>query len=166
MPIVATERQAGATSPWTAPTSALGPEPAHLAAASKFTFTLSSLMLVIALIAVGMGLLYEAPGLGILFAIVAIPALARTFVEVGRAKAVGRSLSTADKLSFFGISVALITVICVSALIAFVITCLPTAAASASAAGMAGVLVGLIVGTVAAGFVIVTLSRTLLRRKT
>ncbi len=87
------------------------------------TFGLSSLMLVIALVAVCLGVMREAPGLGIALAIAATPALIRTTGIVSRKKSRGRVLSTPEKLGVFLSSFGVIVTVGAAAGAAFFATC-------------------------------------------
>lgn len=108
---------AGAENPWAAPAVELKP--------SSTTFTLGSLMLVIALIAVCLGVLVEIPGLGVVLLLVSTPALIRTLVAVSRSKAAGRPIGGWDKVVLFAGSLWVVALIWLGSLIAFVATCFP-----------------------------------------
>ena len=79
-----------ANNPWAAPAAEVNLSPR--------TFTLGSLMLVIALIAVCMGVLVEIPGLGVVLILVTTPALIRTLRAVSKGKQTGKPLVWWDKL--------------------------------------------------------------------
>jgi hypothetical protein len=133
------------------------------------TVQLSTLMLLIALIAVCLGVLHEEPGLGILLIILliflVIPALARTIAGTRRRQALGRSMSWDEKmLAFFG-SLGIVAVIGLAATIAFAATCTPTAIVAASAMDVYGLIPAGLVGLTASGFVIFYLGRALWRQK-
>jgi hypothetical protein len=86
------------------PRQGLGPPPP-----SSSALRLSSLMVTIALIAVFLGVAREAPGLAILLAIVATPALLVTFSTAWRRRAAGFPMSTTEKTGTFLLT-AVITV--------------------------------------------------------
>lgn len=86
-------------------------------------FSLASVFLIITLIAVCLGSLRLAPGLGILLIIVATPALVRTCVVGAREKRAGHSLSIGEKVVAFLASSAIIVLVGVAGFIAFQIAC-------------------------------------------
>src|SRR5262245_19350826 len=65
------------------------------------TFSLSSLMLLIALIAVCLAIFRLHVGLGILTVLIVVPALVRTFQAVARRRGRGQTMTTIDKLRAF-----------------------------------------------------------------
>lgn len=75
-------------------------------------FSLETLMLVITLIAVCLGMIMALPGLGVLVAIVAAPALVRTLVAGYQERSAGTPLTLGEKLLTFlastGVSLAVI----------------------------------------------------------
>lgn len=148
--------KAGAENPWAAPAVELKP--------SSRTFTLGSLMLVIALIAVCLGVLVEVPGLGVILLLIATPALIRTLVAVSRRKAAGQPLLWWEKLAVFAGSVGVVTAIGLGALIAFVLTCFPVgfmAMQSNFQQSQGGLLLAIGIGIGAAAFVGFALIRRL-----
>lgn len=133
----------GSDNPYAAP-------PPELKLSSR-TFTLGSLMLVIALIAVCLGVLVEFPGLGILLALAASFALVRTLAEVSRSKALGRPFDRKAKIILFLGSLGVVTLIGLGSVIAFVVTCFPLGFASFSANSTVGLFIAVGAGIVAAG---------------
>ncbi|HEV3168280.1 MAG TPA: hypothetical protein VGZ22_30025 [Isosphaeraceae bacterium] len=87
------------------------------------TFNLSSLMLLIALVAVCFGVTREFPGLGVLLVIVLTPALVRTLRSVYQGKATGQPLTPLQKVETFAVSMVLVSLILLGAGIAFFFTC-------------------------------------------
>lgn len=87
------------------------------------TFTLSSLFLVMTLIAVCLGVAVQLPGLGIPLAILCTPALIRTMLIRARRRAKGRSMTAGEKVLVFLGSLAVVTTIAVAAGGAFVAVC-------------------------------------------
>jgi len=87
------------------------------------TFGLSSVMLFIALVAVCLGLLREAPGLGIALAVMATPALIRTRAATARRRADGQHVTIADKLLAFAGSLGVVALTGAAAGAAFFTTC-------------------------------------------
>ncbi len=90
--------------------------PAWVAAqrtANPAQFSLESLMLVITLVAVCLGMLVAAPGLGVLVSVVAAPALIRTLIAGYRERAAGGKLTLGEKLIAFlastGITIAVLS---------------------------------------------------------
>jgi hypothetical protein len=118
-------------------------------------------MLVIALIAVCLGVLVEIPGLGVVLLLVSTPALIRTLMAVSRGKAAGRPLSGWEKMTVFAGSLGVVAVIGLASLIAFIATCFPVGLISVQADMGVGVFLAFSVGIIAAGFVGFTLIRKL-----
>jgi hypothetical protein len=81
------------------------------------TFSLSSVFLVMTLAAVAAGVLAAAPGLGILFLVIATPALARTMVVSSQRKRLGVAMTPGAKILHFLHSTALTLVILASIVI-------------------------------------------------
>jgi hypothetical protein len=86
-------------------------------------FSLATVFLIITLIAVCLGSLRLAPGLGVLLIIVATPALIRTCVVGIREKQAGHVLSLGEKVVAFLASSAIIVLVGVAGFIAFQIAC-------------------------------------------
>jgi hypothetical protein len=113
---------------------------------SAATFTLTSLFLLMTLIAVGMGLFVIAPGLGILLGMAAAPALIRTALVAHRRDQLGRETSPARKIALFVASVAVTVlmgiVVIVGAIGSFCIVCLTAGTEAAiPVAGIIGIAV-------------------------
>jgi len=87
-------------------------------------FALSTLLLVMTLVYVGVGLFAIAPGFVMLYALVVAPALVRLTVAGDRAAQRGAVWSTADKISSFVVSVGIILTAWVGAAVALIIGCL------------------------------------------
>lgn len=90
------------------------------------TFSLATLMILVTLVAIGLGLFVTAPGLGILYTIAMVPALVRTAVGVRRRAKAGKVLAIEDKFQLFATSIAVTVAACVAATVAFFATCLTT----------------------------------------
>jgi hypothetical protein len=103
--------------------------PEAAADANTATFSLSSLFLVVTLVAVGAGIAAAAPGLGVLFVIVATPALVRTIVVASRQKARGVVTTPTQKVVAFLASVGMVLLVILSIGVALFTACL-TACAS------------------------------------
>ena len=80
---------------------------------------LGSLMVLIALVAVCLGLTREIPVLGVLLLAVAVPALLRTFVWIARQKGDGLTMLWPEKLGAFAASAGIVWLILVGAGAAF-----------------------------------------------
>lgn len=94
----------------------------------KWTFSLSTLFLWTALVAVVMGVVRIAPGLGIALGVLAIPAaLHTTAIAAKRERRTGHALTVPEKIAAFGISFAFATWIAfgsfIAAFAAFFVTC-------------------------------------------
>jgi hypothetical protein len=90
------------------------------------TFSLATLMIVVTLVAVGLGLFVTAPGLGVLYTVAMVPALVRTAVGVRKRAQAGKVLSVADKFQLFATSIAVTVAAGVAATVAFFATCVST----------------------------------------
>lgn len=81
--------------------------------ANPTQFSLETLMLVVTLVAVCLGMLAAAPGLGILASIVAAPALIRTLIAGYQERAAGSQLSLGEKVIAFlastGVTIAVLS---------------------------------------------------------
>jgi len=84
------------------------------------SFTLGSLFLAITLIAICLGIIAMAPGLGIVLAIISLPAFVRTGLVVQRRAALGKSVTPAQKVWWFLGSLLTSTVVAVVVLVASV----------------------------------------------
>jgi hypothetical protein len=92
--------------------------------ASPAQFSLETLMLVITLIAVCLGVIMAAPGLGILVAIVAAPALVRTLVAGYQERRAGTPMTLSEKLLAFLASTGVAVAVVVTGWTAFAAACL------------------------------------------
>lgn len=88
------------------------------------TFSLTSLFLVMTLAAVAAGAFAAAPGLGILFLVVATPALARTMIITTRQKTSGVSSTPFQKIVSFIGSIGLVVLVLTSVVTALFSACL------------------------------------------
>jgi hypothetical protein len=86
-------------------------------------FHLDSMLLIIALIAVCMGVIHEAPGLGIPLAVISFIALARTVTHTTGNRA-GRPASVCDKVAVFFATVGIVLIVLICVFIALFATCL------------------------------------------
>ncbi len=143
--------------PWAAPSLPVHP--------NASTFTLGSLMLVIALIAVCLGVTVEVPGLGILLIVLAAPALVRTLLNVSHSKAEGVTLTLPQKAALFLGSLGIVALIALGALIAFVITCVPAGFVGIETDGNVGIVLAIGAGLIAAGAAGFFLARRLWPRR-
>ena len=90
---------------------------------NRFSFSLSTLMLVLTLACVGMGGIVAAPGLAIPLLVIAVPALARTWATGRREMQRGRSWNAADKAAAMALSMGLMLLISAAGCIAFCVAC-------------------------------------------
>ena len=81
--------------------------------------------MVIAVIAVCLGVAHENLILGIILAVAVAPALVYTVIVAARSKARGRPMAVLDKVRTFLLAIVGVVVIAVSAIIAFFVTCFP-----------------------------------------
>lgn len=118
----------------------VAPQPVPEASAAQFS--LESLFLLTTLVAVGLGVFLIAPGLGVLFALVTVPAFARTWIAGYRDKQAGLKLTVSQKISAFILSFLLMLAIGFAGCIAFFFVCTGTGlAALAIGADDEGVLI-------------------------
>jgi len=82
-------------------------------------FSLASLFLVMTLVAVCLGVFMLAPGLGILLAVAATPALVRTTFTASYYKQAGASLTTAWKIKAFLVSLFIMLAVGTATFVAF-----------------------------------------------
>ena len=121
--------------------------------APPFQFGLSSLLLITTLAAVIMSVSVMVPGVGILLAILATPALIRTYVLVRRSRADGKPAPTQEKFVLFITCLGISALIALGTGAAFFVTCLVGLAGGAAASGGGwrgldtGMTVGMILGT-------------------
>ena len=121
---------------------------------NTWTFHLSSLMIVIAIIAIFLGLLREVPGLSILLVIVATPAVVRTCVATSRRRAKGAPMTRVERLWAFAGSVGVVAVTGAASTAAFSAICFGSAFLGAAATsgqrgsypGLAGLIWGAMIG--------------------
>ena len=88
------------------------------------TFTITSMMLVITLIAICLGMGAVAPGLGILLGMLSLPAFIRTTLVVSRRQAAGRTIDSSSKVSLFLASLGTVIVAGIAAFVVFFGTCI------------------------------------------
>ncbi|HEY2412447.1 MAG TPA: hypothetical protein VGI40_09405 [Pirellulaceae bacterium] len=86
-------------------------------------FSLATLFLIMTLVAVAMGALMIAPGLGTFFIVLAVPALIRTVIVGRRRQELGEKPTIGSKILDFIASAAIIWVISIAATIAFGVVC-------------------------------------------
>jgi hypothetical protein len=133
-----------------------------LAPASRRTFHISSLLLLIALIALCLGALRAQLVLGIVLSAVLLPAAVYTTIIASRSAATGTPMPLFEKLNRFGVAIAGTLVVEFAALVAFCITCVPVGFMAFSESG---VIVACVVGGIAAIVAAVFVTRYLLTRK-
>ena len=101
-----------------------------------FSFSISTLLLVMTLVAIVAALIAAEPGLGVSFCILLAPVLVRTAIVVRRRKEAGREVSLGEKVALIGGSFVVVNVIlavvCVAAVGSFCGVCLGLAAATGS----------------------------------
>lgn len=88
-----------------------------------FQFSLASLFLIMTLVAVGTGLFLVAPGFGVLFAVLCVPALVRTIVAAKQQRRAGAPLTIGDKTGVFVMSFFIMVAIGIAASVAFGVAC-------------------------------------------
>ncbi len=124
---------------------------------------LATLMLLIAVLAVGLALLDQAPLLGGTVLLFAGVALVRTAWNHRARRLAGRPMSRREQVRMFLLTFAALGVISLSGLIAFSVVCFPIGLASFRAGAEAGIWIAMIVG-VAAGLVAMWFTFRLIRR--
>jgi hypothetical protein len=128
-----------------------------------------SAMAVIAVVAICLAPIRDAPGLCILLAIVLVPATARAILHIEGRKAEGRPMIVYEKVGAYVYSATITIVILAAASTAFVATCFPTGYCILAISGEnqfgLGLIVACIAGAVSALFVIYKLGRRLWPRK-
>jgi hypothetical protein len=117
------------------------------------------LMILIAIIAVCLGVYRLAPGLGILLTILMVPALARTIASVAQRQAVGRAMFWEEKAFAFIGSLVIVALIGLAASFAFVVTC--SATFYGGGAGLENLQMSILIGVVGAGIAFLYLFRRL-----
>ncbi|MCY2994350.1 MAG: hypothetical protein NTY19_41735 [Planctomycetota bacterium] len=93
---------------------------------AAYQYSLSSLLLIMTLIAILCSIFNMHPGLGIAGAIFAVPALVRTCLVASGRRARGQTLTPGGKVSVFLLTLAMIVTVLVAAGAAFFFTCLAT----------------------------------------
>src|SRR4051794_17612604 len=121
-------------SPYDPPKSALEPTP-------RATFRISSLMLIIGVVAVCLGLLREVPGLFVLLLILSVPALGRTVAGMSRRREKGVAMNWNDKAWMFAASLGVVSLILLASVASFVVTCFPTGLVAFSVNSNAGIII-------------------------
>jgi hypothetical protein len=99
------------------------------------TFGLSTLFLFITLVAVCLGVGMAVPGLGILLALLSVPAFVRASISSARQRAFGRRLGVEDKIVEFLGSLGLVLLILVAGFAAFSAACFISCVAAESGPG-------------------------------
>lgn len=87
-------------------------------------FGLSTVMLTITLVAVLLGVAKLAPGLGVLLALVVLPAYLRTCIAASRRSGRGQPMSTGAKLGSFGLNLCIVVVVAIAVIVAGVVALL------------------------------------------
>lgn len=109
--------------------------PRRAVATSPVSFSLATLMLMVTLVAVGLGMFAIWPGLGILYCLAMAPALVRTAVGARRRQLSGQTLGLDRKFQLFATSLAVSVAAFVAAIVAFFATCFSTCLIYSSAGG-------------------------------
>ena len=128
-------------------------------------FRISSLLMVIAVIAVCMGVAHENVFFGILLAVAVAPALGYTFIVAARRKAKERPMAVFEKVSTFLAAIVGVVMIAVSAVVSFFVTCIPVGYATVGAAEDSGLIIALVIGGTAAVAAAAYMTYYLLHRK-
>ena len=97
--------------------------PAQALAVSPAQFSLSTLLLVMTLVAVCLGVTMAAPGLGVLLIVLALPALVRTVVSGLKQKQAGAPYTPSEKIAAYCVSLMVMLMVGVAGGIAFEIAC-------------------------------------------
>ena len=113
------------------------------------TFRISSLLMLIAVIAVCLGVAHENVVLGIILAVVVVPALVYTFIVVEKRSARGTPMAALDKAVTFLVAIGGVVIIEFSAVVAFCMTCIPIGSVSFGANSAVGLIIALTVGGIA-----------------
>jgi hypothetical protein len=132
------------------------------------TYSLSTLFLWTTLVACVMGVVRIAPGLGIVLAVLSLPAALRTVGRVGRLRTkTGRAMTVSGKISTFMSSLTICFVIALGASTAFTLTCFPIGLLGFSSGGGGGgvLILAVIAGLIAGGFAGYWLIRWLWRQR-
>jgi uncharacterized RDD family membrane protein YckC len=88
-----------------------------------FSFQIDSLLMVIAVIAVCLGVAHENLSVGIILAVAVVPALVYTIIVAAKAKARGTPMGGLNKASHFLIAIVKVVVVEFSGLVAFAMIC-------------------------------------------
>jgi hypothetical protein len=134
-------RSSDSVNPYAPPASDISP---------AVTFRISSLLLVIAVIAVCLGVAHENLVLGIILAVVVVPALVYTFIVVEKRSARGIPMAVPDKVVTFLVAIGGVLIIEFSGLVAFCMTCIPIGSVSFGANSAVGMIIALTLGGIAA----------------
>jgi hypothetical protein len=128
----------------------------------RFQFGISSILLFTTFVAILCSITTMSPGLGVALAILAIPALLRTYVVAARRGASGKPMSTGGKAGVFLLTLFVVVGAIVAVLGAFVVAFLATCAVTGGDRGFDGSLpLALLFGGVAAIATIVVIVLTL-----
>jgi len=119
---------------------------------------LSTLMLLVAVIAILIGVTVEEPVVGMVLCLVTVPALVRTSVAVDRLRD-RQPVSGARVVGLFFSSLAISGLTIFAAFLAFCVTCFPIGLVSMNANAAVGGILGFVIGFLAAGYVIYLLAR-------
>jgi hypothetical protein len=123
------------------------------------------MLLVIAVIAVCLGVWQAQPVLGVIVAVIVLPALGYTSVIAFQSASKGRPMAVSEKLNRFLAALVGVVVILFAALVAFCMTCVPTGFIAMSAAGDQALIVALVVGGIFAAAAAAGVTYLLLRRR-
>ena len=126
--------------PYAPPTTGFSP---------ALTFRISSLLMVIAVIAVCLGVAHENLLLGIILAVAVVPALVYTIIVVERRTITGMPMAAIDIAATFVIAIGGVVIIEFSAVVAFCMTCIPIGSVSFGANSAVGLIIALTVGGIA-----------------
>ena len=128
----------------------------------RWTYSLGSLLLFITLIAVTLGLMGVSPGIGIVFGVLATPALIRTAVAASRARAAGEGLNGYEKAWIFLASAGIVLCTGLAAGVAFYGICWAGFVVVESVGGLeAGLSAGIILGIIGGILVLALMIRWL-----
>jgi hypothetical protein len=86
-------------------------------------FSLASLFLITTWVAVNLGAFLLSPGIGVLVALIGLPALARTLVASNRSKRAGSGLNVLAKVEIFIVSIVIVVAVWMASIIAFFAVC-------------------------------------------
>ena len=117
---------------------------------TPLSFQISSLLMVIAVIALCLGVARAELVVGIIVAVVVMPALVYTVIMVKKRSTRERPMAVADKVITFIVAIGGVMIVEFSSIVAFCMTCYPIGAVSFSANSGAGVIIALCAGGLAA----------------